>query len=47
MTEREGIELLLSQPEIVAWLELSEPELVAWLRPHENKDDDDEPPRAT
>jgi len=39
VTEREetGIELLLSEPEIVAWLE-----------PHENKDDDDadEPPRA-
>ncbi len=37
MTEREetGIELLLSDPEIVAWLE-----------PEETKDDDDEPPRA-
>ena len=32
----EGIELLLSEPEIVAWLE-----------PHESEDeDDDEPPRA-
>jgi hypothetical protein len=33
VTEEEeiGIELLLSEPEIVAWLE-----------PHENKDDDDE-----
>jgi len=37
VTEREetGIELLLSEPEIVAWLE-----------PHEDSDDDDEPPRA-
>jgi len=39
VTEREetGIELLLSEPEIVAWLE-----------PHENEDADDadEPPRA-
>jgi hypothetical protein len=33
--EETGIELLLSEPEIVAWLE-----------PHENNDDDDEPPRA-
>jgi hypothetical protein len=37
VTEREetGIELLLCEPEILAWLE-----------PHESKDDDDEPPRA-
>ncbi len=41
MTEREkkrektGIELLLNEPEIVAWLEL-----------HEHEDDDGEPPRA-
>ena len=41
MTEREkkrektGIELLLNEPEIVAWLD-----------PHELDDDDDEPPRA-
>ena len=38
MTEREktGIELLLSEPEIVAWLE-----------PEEKKDDDDEPPKGS
>ena len=43
MTEREetGMEPLLRE------LLLSEPEIVAWLEPHENKDDDDEPPRAT
>jgi hypothetical protein len=37
VTEREesGIELLLSEPEIVAWLE-----------PDEASEDDDEPPRA-
>lgn len=37
MTEREelGIELLLSEPEIVAWLE-----------PERNDDDADEPPAA-
>lgn len=37
MTEREetGIELLLSEPEIVAWLE-----------PETNEDDADEPPAA-
>lgn len=48
MTEREknGIKLLLSQPEIVAWLELSERQIVAWLKPYENKDDDDEAPRG-
>jgi hypothetical protein len=42
VTEREknGIKLLLSQPEIVAWLELSERQIVAWLKPYENKDDD-------
>jgi hypothetical protein len=33
--EENGIELLLSEPEIVAWLE-----------PYENEDDEDEPPRA-
>ena len=38
MTEREetGIELLLREPEIVAWLE-----------PHENENDDDEPPTVS
>jgi hypothetical protein len=37
MTEREeaAVELLLSEPEIVAWLEL-----------HDSDDDHDEPPRA-
>lgn len=34
-------ELVLSQPEIIAWLRLSEPEVAAWLGPHE-KDEDDE-----
>jgi hypothetical protein len=33
--EKTGIELLLNEPEIVAWLE-----------PREHDDDDDEPPRA-
>jgi len=33
--EETAIELLLSEPEIVAWLE-----------PHENESDDDEPPSA-
>ena len=38
MTEREetGIDLLLSEPEIVAWLEPRE----------DSDDDDDEPPRV-
>jgi len=35
--------LLLSQPEILSWLELSEQELVAWLAP---EDEDDEEPQA-
>ena len=39
MTEREKIELLLSQPEIVAWLELTEPEIAALLEPHELPDE--------
>jgi hypothetical protein len=49
VTEREknGIKLLLSQPELVAWLELSERQLVAWLEELEGKsDDDDEVPTA-
>ncbi len=46
LTEREEIELLLSQPEIVAWLELSEPEVIAWLEQLENVDADDESARA-
>jgi hypothetical protein len=38
VTEREetGIELLLSEPDIIAWLEA----------PYENEDDEDESPRA-
>jgi hypothetical protein len=40
--------LLISQPEILNWLELSEHELAAWLAPEEKDedDDDDEEPRA-
>ena len=49
MTEREknGIKLLLSQPQIVAWLELSERQIVVWLEQLESKDgdDDNEAPR--
>jgi hypothetical protein len=41
-----GMELLLSQPEIVAWLELSEQEIVRWLKPHENADDGDDASRS-
>jgi hypothetical protein len=39
-----AIEVLLSQPEIVAWLGLTEGELVALLEAKESLDD--EPPRA-
>jgi hypothetical protein len=48
VTEREevGVELLQSQPEIIAWLGLSEAEMDAWLERHESKDDDDQPARA-
>jgi hypothetical protein len=46
LTEREEIELVLSQPEIIAWLELSEPEIIAWLEQLENVDADDESARA-
>jgi hypothetical protein len=35
-----GIELLLSQPEIVAWLELSEQEVVTWLELQRGRDDE-------
>ena len=47
MTEgdRVGIELLLSQPEIVAWLELSEQEVAALLEVHTNGEEG-EAPRA-
>ena len=36
-------DLLLSQPEILSWLELTEQELVTWLAP----DQDDDGARAT
>jgi hypothetical protein len=38
VTEREKIELLLSHPEIVEWLELTQTEIRAWLEPNENAD---------
>ena len=41
LTEQDDIELLLSQPEIITWLELSEPEIIAWLERLENMDADD------
>jgi hypothetical protein len=34
------LELLLSQPEIIAWLDMSELEVVAWLGRSENTDED-------
>jgi hypothetical protein len=42
VTEREGtgIEPLLRE------MLLSEPEIAAWLEPQENTEDDDEPPRV-
>ena len=48
MTERQtsGLEILLSQPEIVAWLELSEQQLVDLLKLHESENDAGEAPRA-
>jgi hypothetical protein len=46
LTERDDIELLLSQPEIIAWLELSEPEIIAWLEQLKHMDADDESARA-
>ena len=33
-------DLLLSQPEILSWLELTEQELVTWLAPEGRGDDD-------
>ena len=33
-------DLLLSQPEILSWLELTEQELVTWLAPEVRGDDD-------
>ncbi len=41
-----GVELLLSQPEIVAWLELTEQEVVVLLKQHEHRADADTPPAA-
>ena len=42
-TDREAgrantFDLLLSQPEILTWLELSEQELAAWLAPESDND---------
>lgn len=34
-------ELVLSQPEVIAWLRLSEPEVVAWLGSHDKGEDDE------
>ena len=34
------LDLLLSQPEILSWLELTERELVTWLAPERAGDDD-------
>jgi hypothetical protein len=36
------LQLLLSQPEIVAWLDMSELEVIAWLGRSEDPDEDDE-----
>ena len=44
--EKIGIETLLSQPEIVAWLELGEQEIVTLLQLHESENGDGEAPRA-
>ena len=41
-----GIETLLSQPEIVAWLELSEQQIADLLKPHESENRNREAPRA-
>jgi hypothetical protein len=41
MSERQDIELLLTQPEIVAWLGLSEPEVCALLDESYEPDDED------
>jgi hypothetical protein len=42
----EKLELLLSQPEIIAWLSLSKPEIVAWLGERMREDDGDGSARA-
>lgn len=44
--EKTGVEILLSQPEIVAWLELSEQEIVTLLQLHESENGNGEAPRA-
>jgi hypothetical protein len=44
--EKNGIELLFSQPEIVAWLELSEQQIADLLKLHEGEDDDEAPSAA-
>jgi hypothetical protein len=48
VTERgeTGVELLLSQPELVAWLELTEQEVVVLLEQHQHRADADTPPTA-
>lgn len=48
MTEREmsEIEILLDQPEIIAWLELSEQQVVALLKLDESEDGFGRAPRA-
>lgn len=46
VTEREQIELLLSQPEVVAWLGLSPQQIASWLEPGETWDDEDEATRS-
>ena len=46
VTEREQIELLLSQPEVVAWLGLSPQQIVKWLEPGETWDDEDDATRS-
>ena len=50
-TDREAVGtntfyLLISQPEILNWLELSEQELAAWLAPEEKDAADDDEERA-
>jgi hypothetical protein len=48
VTEQEkiGVETLLSQPEVVAWLELSEQDIATLLQLHESESGNDEAPRA-
>lgn len=44
--EKTGVEILLSQPEIVAWLELSKQEIVTLLQLHESENGNGEAPTA-